>query len=226
MLNTWFWKDGREEVNAQQVWRDTCNYVYLPRLRNSLVFQSAISDGIKSRDFFGFAAGKDGDRYKGLLFGEAGAVYLDDSGLLVTPSAAQRQLDAVRDVAAGGIGAGATGQGVGGAAGGQNTGGGETVGGTEAGGVGAGKDTGAGSTTAKPPTRFYGTVELDPVSASMDFAKVMTEVVQHFTAKYGSKVTISVEVNASDPDGFDEHVQRTVKTNCGVLKFGNYEFKN
>ena len=225
MLKTWFWKDGREEVNAQQVWRDTCNYVYLPRLRNSLVFQSAIGAGIKSRDFFGYAAGKDGDRYKGLLFGEAGAVYLDDSGLLVTPSAAQRQLDAVRDVAAGGIGAGATGQGVGGAVGGQDGGAGATVVGTGGGGVGAGKDSGSGSTTTKPPTRFYGTLELDPVSASMDFAKVMNEVVQHFTAKYGSQVTISVEVNASHPEGFDEHVQRTVKTNCGVLKFRGYEFE-
>jgi hypothetical protein len=59
----------------------------------------------------------------------------------------------------------------------------------------------------------------------MDFANIMNEVVQHFTAKYGSKVTISVEVNASHPEGYDEHVQRTVKTNCGVLKFGGYEFE-
>ena len=79
--------------------------------------------------------------------------------------------------------------------------------------------------TAPQPTRFYGTVELDPVSASMDFANIMNEVVQHFTAKYGSKVTISVEVNASHPEGFDEHVQRTVKTNCGVLKFRGFEFE-
>ena len=221
MLKGWFWKDGRTDINALQVWQQTCNYVYLPRLLNSPVFQNAISDGIKSRDFFGFAAGKEGDQYKGLLFGEAGAVYLDDSGLLVTPSAAQRQVDAVRDAAAGGIGADAPGQGYGGAASGQESGGGENVGGTEAGGVGAGKSTGAGSATTKQPTRFYGTLELDPVSASMDFAKVMTEVVQHFTAKYGSKVTIAVEVSATDPDGFDEHRQRTVKTNCGVLKLSS-----
>jgi hypothetical protein len=34
-----------------------------------------------------------------------------------------------------------------------------------------------------------------------------------------------VEVNASHPEGFDEQVQRTVKTNCGVLKFGSFEFE-
>jgi hypothetical protein len=86
-----------------------------------------------------------------------------------------------------------------------------------------GSDNGVGSTQTQP-TRFYATVELDPVSASMQFAQVMNEVVQHFTAKYGSKVSISVEVNASHSEGYDEHTQRTVKTNCGVLKFRNYEF--
>ena len=59
----------------------------------------------------------------------------------------------------------------------------------------------------------------------MDFAQIMSEVVQHFSAKVGTKVTIAVEINAERTDGFDDHTQRTVKANCGVLKFTNYEFE-
>jgi len=225
LLKAWSWKDGRTDINALQVWQQSCNYVYMPRLLDSRVFQSAIVDGLKSRDFFGFAAGKEKEHYRGLLFGQSGAVFLDDSGLLVEPAAAKRQVDAVADDQGGGFG-GETG-------GGTNGGGygGGTSGGSVGRGIGGGEDDsrGGGSsgvgTTQTQPTRFYGTIELDPVSASMDFASVMHEVVQHFTAKYGSKVTISIEVNAEHPAGFDEQVQRTVKTNCGVLKFGNYEFE-
>ncbi len=59
----------------------------------------------------------------------------------------------------------------------------------------------------------------------MDFAQIMTEVVQNFSAKIGSRVTISVEINASLPAGFDEQIQRTVRENCRTLKFKSFEFE-
>jgi hypothetical protein len=59
----------------------------------------------------------------------------------------------------------------------------------------------------------------------MDFATIMDEVVQHFTAKLGVDVKISVEIQAQSEEGFDEALQRIVRENCNVLKFGAAEFE-
>lgn len=59
----------------------------------------------------------------------------------------------------------------------------------------------------------------------MEFDTIVDEVVQHFTAKLGVDVTISVEVQAKNSKGFDEPLQRTIKENCNVLKFGSAEFE-
>ena len=60
----------------------------------------------------------------------------------------------------------------------------------------------------------------------MQFATLMEEVVQQFTAKLGVDVTISVEINATDKDGgFTEALQRSVRENCNVLGFKDAEFE-
>lgn len=76
-----------------------------------------------------------------------------------------------------------------------------------------------------PKKQFYGNINLDPVKAKMEFATIVDEVVQQFTAKLGVDVTISVEVQAKNSKGFDEALQRTIKENCNVLKFGSAEFE-
>jgi hypothetical protein len=89
-----------------------------------------------------------------------------------------------------------------------------------------GESGGAGTTTpAATKKQFYGTISLDPVKAKMDFATIMDEVVQQFTAKLGVNVRISVEIEANSQDGFTESMQRTVKENCNVLKFSSAEFE-
>nr|MBC8394144.1 hypothetical protein [Deltaproteobacteria bacterium] len=72
--------------------------------------------------------------------------------------------------------------------------------------------------------RFYGTVDLDPVKAKLDFAQIMDEVVQVFTSRPDAKVSISFEIQAESEAGFDEVLQRAIKENCNVLKFSNAEF--
>jgi hypothetical protein len=37
-------------------------------------------------------------------------------------------------------------------------------------------------------------------------------------------VTISIEIQAKNADGFDEALQRSVKENCNVLNFNTAEF--
>ena len=57
------------------------------------------------------------------------------------------------------------------------------------------------------------------------FSTIVDEVVEQVSAKVGVDVTISVEIQATSQDGFDDAAQRTVKENCNVLKFGSTEFE-
>lgn len=82
-----------------------------------------------------------------------------------------------------------------------------------------------GKTTPAQATHFFGTVDLDPVTATMEFSTIVSEVIQHFSAQAGVDVTISVEINACVKTGFDAATQRTVKENCGVLKFKSAQFE-
>lgn len=79
---------------------------------------------------------------------------------------------------------------------------------------------------AATASQFYGTVTLDPVKAKLDFATIIDEVVQQFTAKVGVEVDITVEIQAKSDDGSDESVQRTVRENCNVLRFDSSEFES
>lgn len=219
VLKQWYLKDGVTEVSALKVWQDTCHYLYLPRLVNDNVFRNAIAQGVESEDYFGFASGKEGDRYLGFSFGRGSIASLDESSLLIDREAAAAYAERIRQAMQPTP---------------QPTQPGET------GGVATPGATGGTSTTTPTPgeteqpeagstaavkKQFYGTIALDPVKAKMDFATIMDEVVQQFTAKLGVDVTISVEIEAKTRDGFDEALQRTVKENCNVLRFSNAEFE-
>ncbi len=218
-LKQWYFKEGVNEVNALKVWQDCCHYLYLPRLVNDQVFKSAIANGLESEDYFGFASGKDGDRYLGFVFGRSAMTNLDTEALLIEHDAA------VAYKAATAIPAAPT-----------------SLPESDKTDSPTGDSFGAGiplqtatpsptspTATTKPTTvpkkQFYGTIELDPLKAKMDFATVVDEVVQQFTAKLGVDVTISVEIQANTKDGFDESLQRTIKENCNVLRFGSSEFE-
>ncbi len=219
ILDTWYFKDGATEVGALKVWQDTCHYLYLPRLQNSHVFQDAIRAGIETEDFFGFASGKQGDKYLGFAFGRSTNPVLDDAALLIEREAA-RNYAPPRETgtATGGSTGTATGTGTGAGAG---------TGATAATGAGAGTGQATGGGTGQQPaaTQFYATVNLDPVRAKFDFAQIVDEVVQHFTTKPSATVTISVDIQAEDAGGFDDATQRAVRENCNVLKFSSAEFE-
>ena len=74
------------------------------------------------------------------------------------------------------------------------------------------------------PKRFYGNVELAPISAKLDFATIVDEVLEQFTSKVGTQVKITIEIEAESDEGFGENQQRAVRENCGMLRFTNAEF--
>ena len=213
VLNDWYFKEGITEVSALKVWQDSCQYLYLPRLLNSDVFVQAITAGCATRDGFAFVAGKDGERWLGFAFGQSALVTIDADSLLISRPAAlayQQQLDEegrklVPPQAASGTG----------------------------GGSGALPVATPPALKEAPPTaiaaalaqHFFGTVEVDATTATMDFSTIVNEVIQHFAAQSGVDVTVTVEIEARSRDGFDAGLQRTIKENCGVLKFRSANFE-
>lgn len=217
LLAQWYFKEGVTDVDSLKVYQDTCHYLYLPRLINDQVYRNAIGQGLDSEDFFGFASGKDGDAYLGFRFGNGGIPTLDDSCVLIDKDAAAEYREKTKPVPQSAPAAEPTG--------------GNPVPPSVPGGspvtppqpISGGTPAPAIQTAIKK--QFYGNIDLDPVKAKMDFATIVDEVVQQFTAKLGVEVSISVEIQAKSKNGFDEALQRTIKENCNVLRFSSSEFE-
>ncbi len=199
ILEKWFWKEDKPEVCVMDVWEAFCRYPYLPRLSESQVLHATLSAGVQSQDFFAYASSKDADKYLGLLFGKSGQVYLDQKSLLIKPDAAKAYLDQVKPPEPPKPDEKA-----------------------DTGGVGP-KQPKPG--TPKTMKRFHGTVELDPINVGGASAKIAEEIIQHFTSVYGNEVKVTLEIQASSPDGFTESVQRAVQENANTLKFQLAEFE-
>lgn len=224
MMKAWFWKDDSQAVKAQDVWQKTCQYLYLPRLRDDQVFQHTISAGLESTDFFGIAQGSVDDRYQGFIYGRRSTVILDKDLLLIEQGAANAYAQKLRDeeeaarkpvitvpsITGGGTAPGGTGE--------------PPVGQTSTVSPPAGQN--APSPVAAPKTRFYGSIDLDSTLAKKQFADIVDEVVEQFTAKFGVKVRISIELEAESSAGFDDSVVRAVSENAKVLKFKSADFES
>lgn len=221
VLKDWFWKDDVKEISALTVWQQSCQQLYLPRLKDDTVFQMTMTAGAESRDFFGFAQGKEDGRYVGFSYGQRATPILDASLLLIEPFAAAAYMEALR--AAEEASRTKAAEASGGAATTTVPAGGSTprVEDSAKGGYASGGAT-AGQAVKK---QFYGSIELDPFLAKKQFADLVDEVVQQFTMRPGVKVKIAIEIQAESATGFDDGLQRAVKENCNVLKFKNAEFE-
>ncbi|MBI5781383.1 MAG: ATP-binding protein [Rhodocyclales bacterium] len=221
MLKDWFWKDDVKDVSALAVWQQICQQLYLPRLKDGDVFRQTMAAGAESRDFFGFAQGKEDGRYVGFIYGKRTSPILDSSLLLIEPLTAAAYMETLRAAEeaarpkAVDAGEGASTTTV-------TTDGGDTRGVEDP----AGYPSGTGAAGQIVKKRFYGSIELDPIRAKKQFADLVDEVVQQFTARTGVKVKIAIEIQAESPTGFDDGLQRAVKENCNVLKFKNAEFES
>lgn len=223
MLNDWYFKGDIEEVSALKLWQDSCHYLYLPRLINDQVFRSAISQGVETEDYFGYASGKERDLYLGFSFGRGTVAQLDESSLLIEREVAasyaekQRQAQQAESHLRGSMEPSSVSEGSDRA---------ESNSAVNS----LSEDVDVTSSTESNSSRvakthFYGTTSLDPIKAKMDFTEIMDEVVEQFTAQPGVEVTISIEIDAQKKDGFDESLQRTIKENCNVLRFRSSEFE-
>jgi uncharacterized protein len=223
VLKNWFWKDDIKDTSALNVWQQSCQQLYLPRLKDDTVFQTTMGSGAESREFFGFSQGKEQDggkvRYVGFSYGKRTSLIMDSSLLLIEPNTAATYMEALRaaEEASRASAANAGGS----AATVVVTGNGKAPPRVEDSGTGGFPAGGA----ANGKKQFYASIDLDPIQAKRQFADLVDEVVQQFTLRPGVKVRIAVEIQAESPTGFDDGLQRAVKENCNVLKFKSAEFE-
>lgn len=208
LLKRWFWKDDAPDVAAQDVWQKTCQYLYLPRLAGSSVMQTTISEGAASEEYFGLATAKEGDAYRGFSFGRTAAIYMD-ALLLIEPLAAAQYAAKVK--ATGPVATSAP-----------NTG--TTTGAGTAAATGSSAGNGAPASGARP-TRYFGTLELDPVRASLQFAIIQKELIGLFTSDAATRVRIKVDIEAGNTQGFDETTVRAGKENSKTLGLQSSNFE-
>jgi hypothetical protein len=176
-------------------------------------FQSTLAAGSDSRDFFGFAQGKDDDRYLGFTYGKRTSPFFDSSLILIEAVTAAGFAEAQRAA--------------------------EEAARPKPSDVRPRRRplarvsrtrrsrpirraVGAAQATKK---HFFGSIELDAIQAKKQFADLVDEVVLQFTSRPGVKVRIAIEIQAEAATGFDDGLQRAVKENCNVLRFKNAEFE-
>ncbi len=212
-LKSYYWKSDRSAVLARTFWEDSLRYLYLPRLRSHDTLKQAIRAGASSPDFFGTAYGADGDKYEGFQLG-TGDVSVDDSLLLIEPSAAAayhatQATAATRD---GDPGARAS---TGTASAGAPSAGGNTS-------SGSGTQPGSASGTdsyGSGARSFRGAVVVNAALAKSRLNTIADEIISILTADPTASVRVTLEIDAQFPDGASDNTRRAVSENASSLGF-------
>jgi hypothetical protein len=202
------WRGGH--VAIRQLVEDFARYLYLPRRAEPEVLVNAIRDGVAlltwQADTFAHAESFDeaAERYRGLSGGRGLALTADSAGMLVKPEVARRQLEAEMapplPVPPGPVD------------------GKKPV-------VGPGPGLIPPPTLPVAPRRFHGTVTLDPTRVGRDAGRIADEVIAHLAGLVGSKLKVTLEIEAEIPAGAPGNVVRIVTENSRTLKFTSQGFE-
>jgi predicted AAA+ superfamily ATPase len=208
-----------DDVSVKQLVEDFARYLYLPRLRDTAVLIEAIREGLGlltwGMDSFAYAESYDeaACRYRGLRCGQMVSLSPENLvGLLVRPELALKQQDdeTSRHTAGGTLGREPL----------MKTG--EEA--STVTGPGFGSNA-RGSPTAGQPKRFHGSVTLDATRVGRDASHVADEVISHLSSLIGANVRVTLEIEATIPNGTPDNVVRTVTENSRTLKFDSQGFE-
>ncbi|HMS73367.1 MAG TPA: hypothetical protein PKB03_10070, partial [Baekduia sp.] len=86
---------------------------------------------------------------------------------------------------------------------------------------GGGKAKGGEGSGASGATQFYAQFDLDSVRG----IKQLGEILEHVTARLGPNVELSLEVRATNAEGYDDATQRIVTENASNLGAKGQEFE-
>lgn len=215
-LDRYLWRDTNH-IDLKRLWDYLAQYLYLPRLRDEKVLLQAIQEGVNAviwDENFAYATGWDESkqRYLGLKAGanNLSTPAISSQNLIVKPEIAQHQFEvdeAAQQAKTVALPKTPTAL--------------ETS--TTMGGY---RPSEIDTPPPARPTRFYGTVKLDPLRLSRDVGQVSEAVLQHLMGLVDAELEITIDINASVSDGIPESVQRTVNENCRTLKFVSHEFES
>ena len=204
-LDRFLWGDG-DHVRIDDLRDAYAKYLYLPRLRDESVLHAAVRDGAgkitwASETFALAEAHEEGaDEYRGLVGGAQTDAAIGATAVVVKPERAQSLLAF------------------------QNGTAGDT--GDESGNTEGGTTSPADGGEASQPTRFYGRIELDPVRFGRQLGQISDEVIAQLRRGDGVTMTLTFEIEASSPDGFDDAARRAIGENASTLKFDEHRFED
>ena len=222
-LDSLLWASS-DHLPVKTLWEQLCTYCYLPRLAAEEVLMQAIREGVNSDQYFALAAGFDGSRYIDLMFSRS-VSYVDKSALLVKMSVAQTQIAAEEAKRQAEMDAATSGSDHMVAPYGNNGHGDMTDGSADTahGGVADGSSPYGPSVPAvstpapAKKRRFFLSAALDTTRINRDVQNYVEEVIRHLTSEDGTRVTISLEVEAESDNGFSPQTIRTVSENARTL---------
>ena len=213
-----YFKNGQTEISVLKVWQDSCTYYSMPRLLNADVLVRAMTEGITKGYYFGYADCKDGDKYLGFKYSEqVFTANVDENALLIESETSIHYKTVHTQPVPAPVQSG------------DRARGGSTV--IPETGDNGGVPPAAGGFTVqsggqpkKQYKRFFGTIELDPVTGALQLQNVMQELVSLFTTKPGVEVSLKLDIEASSQNPFDDNTIRAAKENSVVLKLESHDF--
>ncbi len=208
----------RREIDGVPLWRgnhvpvrtlaeDFAQQLYLPRLSGPSVLAESLREGVAlltwRTDTFAYAESFDEDagRYLGLQAERQVAIAPDGTGLIVRPEVARQQREASAPPA-------------------PVDGSNRPPTPTPPPRTGPGPEPGTPPVPPPPaPRRYHGSVRVDPTRVGRDASQIAEEVIAHLVGLAGADVTVTIDIQATLPDGASEHVVRTVTENGRTLGF-------
>ena len=200
-------------VSIGQLIEDFSRYSYLPRLRDPAVLLEAVANGLSlltwEQDTFAYAESYDEEpgRYRGLRAGQAVPINEGDSGLIVRPEVARRQIDTeaaaiVPDVE-------------------------PPIDPPVGPDTPRPTDDDITKILTPPKTRrYHGSVKLDPTRLGRDASVIADSVIAHLSGVMGADVRLTLEIEVDIPDGTPEQVVRIVTENSRTLNFDDSGFES
>lgn len=174
----------------------------MPKVRDTVVLQAAIRDGVAKLDpTFGYADSFDEatGRYRNLIWAKSPPELMPPTAVLVRAAEALEQLKQDASVVGAPTGTGGTP--------------------SPTGDPQPPIDGGSGPTAPGNPRRFYGSVEIDMVRPVKSFDAILNAVVMELQRTQGAKVKLTLEIEAEAPAGFPEGEVSVVRDNAKQLKF-------
>ncbi|WP_437799216.1 Swt1 family HEPN domain-containing protein [Sorangium sp. So ce693] len=211
LLDKHLWAE-RDHVTVGQLAEWFARYLYLPRITNRAVLETAVQDGasvIAADDTFAVAAAFDEGkkRYSGLRVAEGAVAVVDRTTLVVKPAVARAQREREQGPSA--------------------TGGRHDSGQAPEPGDGAPLSPKMPVPPAPklPPNAFVGSVKIDPTRVVKDAGRVVVEVLEHLSTLPDAEVEVTLEMRVRVPEGIKEAAVRTVSENTKTLKFQTAAFE-